>query len=181
MSRKCPLFFLLSLPLLALIAGCSGSSESRNPVTEGFRREIETAGRGLVASLAEPMARGDRAAVRKILSVEAAKSRSDAKAAERQVIVLDSKGVVYECDVPFMCDAPRDYSRTDIVGRALKGKTGSHGKIYGANDKELFLVLTPIPKEGEMTGLLGIVYDAEAVRRERGVQEKEFLAMTFSP
>jgi len=181
MSRKSPLLFLLSLPLLALLAGCSGSSGSKNPATEGFRREVETVARGLVTSLAEPMARGDRAAVRKILSVEAAKSRADAKAAGRQVIVLDRKGVVYECDVPFVCDAPRDYSRTDIVGRALKGKTGSHGKIYAANDKQLFLVLTPIPKEGEKDGLLGIVYDAEAVRRERGVQEKEFLAMTFSP
>jgi hypothetical protein len=181
MSRKSPLLFLLSLPLLALLAGCSGSSGSKNPATDRFRREVETVARGLVTSLAEPMARGDRAAVRKILSVEAAKSRSDAKAAGRQVIVLDRKGVVYECDVPFVCDVPRDYSRTDIVGRALKGKAGSHGKIYAANDKQLFLVLTPIPKEGEKDGLLGIVYDAEAVRRERGVQEKEFLAMTFSP
>jgi hypothetical protein len=175
MARKSPLFFLLSLPLLALLAGCSGSSESMNPTTEGFRREVETVARGLVASLAGPMARGDRAAVRKILSADAA------KAAGRQVIVLDRKGVVYECDVPFVCDAPRDYSRTDIFTRALKGKTGSHGKIYAANDKELFLILTPIPKEGEKDGLLGIVFDAESVRRERGVQEKDFLAMIFSP
>jgi hypothetical protein len=161
MSRKCPLYFLLSLPLLALLAGCSGSSESKNPATEGFR--------------------GDRAAVRKILSADAAKARSEAKGAGRQVIVLDRKGVVFECDVPFVCDVARDYSRNDLFARALKGKNGSHGKIYAANDKELFLVLTPIPKGGEKDGLLGIIYDAESVRRERGVQEKEFLAMTFSP
>jgi hypothetical protein len=181
MRRKSPPFFLFCLPLFALLAGCSGTSESRNPAAEGFRLEVETVARGLVASLAEPMARGDRAAVRKILAAEAAKARSDAKAAGRQVIVLDRKGVVYECDVPFVCDVPRDYSRTDVVGRALKGKGGGKGKIYAANDKELFLVLAPIPKEGEKDGLLGLVYDAETVRRERGVQEKEFLAMAFSP
>jgi hypothetical protein len=181
MSRKSPLYFLLSLPLLVLLAGCSGSSESKNPATEGFRLEVETVAHGLVASLAEPMSRGDRAAVRKILSADAAKARSEAKGAGRQVIVLDRKGVVFECDVPFVCDVARDYSRNDLFARALKGKNGSHGKIYAANDKELFLVLTPIPKGGEKDGLLGIIYDAESVRRERGVQEKEFLAMTFSP
>jgi hypothetical protein len=181
MTRKSPLLFLLFLSLIPFLIGCSGSSESRNPATEGFRREVETATRVLVASLADPMARGDRVAVRKILSDDAAKAGSDAKAIGRQVIVLDRKGVVYECDTPFVCDAARDYSRTDLFSRALKGKTGSHGKIYAANDKELFLVLTPIPKEGEKNGLLGIVCDAESVRRIRGVQEKEFLAMTFSP
>ena len=182
MERKRPRFATILLLLsLAVLAGCTGTSASKNPAAEDFRKEVEATARRMVPLLVEPMTRGDRGAVRQILSSERKRVLSAPNAVLMQTVVLDPKGVVFECDIPFVCDTSRDYSRLDLVAGALKGKAGRHGKIYTANNKEAFIVLTPISLKGEKEGLLGLVYDADRLLRERGVTEREFLAMNFSP
>jgi len=176
-NRPAPILLLLSL---AVLAGCNGAAPPKNPAAENFRKEVEASARRMVPLLVEPMTRGDRGAVRRILSSERTKALSEQNAVLMQTVVLDPKGVVFECDIPFVCDTSRDYSRIDLVRGALKGKAGSHGKIYTANNREAFIVLTPISLKGEKEGLLGLVYDADRLLRERGVTEKEFLAMHFS-
>ncbi|MBM2827992.1 MAG: hypothetical protein HW408_524 [Actinobacteria bacterium] len=168
---------LLTLPLFC---GCTGTVSSKNPSVADLGKDVETIARRMVGSLAEPMSRGDSDAVGRILAAERKALGAGRGGGLSQFIVLDRKGVVLVCDVPFVCDDARDYSRTDLVSRALKGKQGSHGKIYASNNKEMFLVLTPIPAQGEKDGLLGLLFDAETLARERKVTEKEFLAMKFS-
>ncbi len=164
---------LLTLPLFC---GCTGSVASKNPSVADFGKDVESTARRMVGALAEPMSRGDRDAVGKILAAE----RKARGGGVTQFIVLDRKGVVFVCDIPFVCDDARDYSRTNLVSRALKAKQGAHGKFYASNNKEMFLVLTPIPAQGEKDGLLGLLFDAETLARERKLTEKEFLAMKFS-
>ena len=179
MNGRCwtAISLLLTLPLFW---GCTGTVASKNPSVSGFHKEVETTFRRMVGALAEPMSRGDSEEVGRILAAERKALGPARGGGLTQFIVLDRKGVVFVCDVPFVCEDARDYSRTDLVSRALKSKHGSHGKVYGSNNKEMFLVLTPIPAQGDKDGLLGLVFDAETVIRERKMTEKEFLAMKFS-
>jgi hypothetical protein len=148
---------------LALIASCIPSAPG--PAAESFKKEVQATKAALAPSLMDAVARREPLA---------GKSGSPFTCG---ITVLDPHGITLASATiaPGEPIKRLDYSRYEVVMKALKGRKIVKAKLYLQDRTTLYVVVIPLVRQGEALGLLVLAFDAADLRDRVGLTEEEFL------
>jgi hypothetical protein len=74
----------------------------------------------------------------------------------------------------------KDYSKYDLVIKAIKSKKIQQQRFFLQDGSDLYLVCAPLIREDKLLGLVAIAISSEDAAKRWGLTEKEFLAIDFN-
>jgi len=177
MSSAMAAALLLSL---ALIASCAPSAPG--PAAESFKKEVQATKASLAPSLIDAVASRDPHSARGILERQCALAREGGSPFTCGITVLDPHGITLASATiaPGEPIKRLDYSRYEVVMKALKERKIVKTKLYLQDRTTLCVVVIPLVRQGEALGLLVLAFDAADLRDRFGLTEEEFLRVDLN-
>jgi hypothetical protein len=158
---------------LALIASCTPSAPG--PAAESFKKEVQATKESLAPSLMDAVASREPRSARSILERQCALAGEGGIPFTCGITVLDSHGITLASATPGETIKRLDYSRYEVVMKALKERKIVKAKLYLQDHSTLYVVSIPLVRQGEVLGLLVLAFDAADLRNRFGLTEEEFL------
>jgi hypothetical protein len=150
-----------------------------SPAAAAFRRDLrETLGK-LSKVLVEPVCQGDAAACEQAITSLYPEIPKDTMTFPFHVGVINQTGILIYT-IPPVKSIGDDYSQYQAVKDALRERRIQNVRLYAPNGKELFLIISPLRKKGQVAGLLVLRLDPLQVRKKWGLTEQEFLALDLN-
>jgi len=170
MSRARGAALLLSL---ALIVSCAPSAPG--PAAESFKKEVQATKESLAPSLMDAVANREPRSARSIVERQCDQAEKRGRPFSCGITVLDHHGITLASATPGEPIRRLDYSRYEIVMKALKERKIVKAKLYLQDRTTLYVVGIPLVRQGEVLGLLVLAFDAADLRNRFGLTEEEFL------
>jgi hypothetical protein len=175
MSRATAAALLLSL---ALIASCAPSAPG--PAAEAFKKEVQATKEFLAPSLMDAVASREPRSARRILERQCALAGKSGRPFSCGITVLDTHGITLASATPGEPIKRLNYSRYEVVMKALKERKIVKAKLYLQDRTNLYVVGIPLVRQGEALGLLVLAFDASDLRERFGLTEEEFLRVDLN-
>jgi hypothetical protein len=96
------------------------------------------------------------------------------------ITVLDPHGITLASATPGEPIKRLNYSRYEVVMKALKERKIVKAKLYLQDRTTLYVVGIPLVRQGEALGLLVLAFDAADLRDRFGLTEEEFLRVDLN-
>lgn len=162
-----------------VLGACSAAEKPLTPAAATFKKDMrETIGK-LAQVLVEPVCRADAAACEQAIISIYPKAFQDTLAFPFHVGVVNQEGILIYT-IPPVKDLGDNYSQYQGVREALKERRIKNVRLYAPNGKELYLILAPLQKKGQMVGLLILRLDPAHVKQKWGISEAEFLRLELN-
>lgn len=165
---------------LAVLAACAPSSPGPSGAGEAFRKEVLATKESLAPSLMDALARREPRTVRRILEKRCALARESGRPFTCGITILDPNGITLASATPGEPIRRRDYSRYELVMKALKERKTVKAKLYLQDRTTLYAVAIPLVRQGEALGLLMLAFDATDLGNRFGLAEEEFLSLDLN-
>lgn len=177
MSSAIGVTLLLSL---ALIASCAPSAPG--PAAESFKKEVQATKESLAPSLMDAVASREARSARSILERQCALAGKSGRPFSCGITVLDHHGIALASATiaPGEPIKRLDYSRYEVVMKALKERKIVKAKLYLQDHSTLYAVVIPLVRQGEALGLLVLAFDTADLRDRLGLTEEEFLRVDLN-
>ena len=165
---------------LALIASCDPSAPG--PAEESFKKEVQATKESLAPSLMDAVASREPRSARGILERQCALAREGGSPFTCGITVLDPHGITLASATIAPGEPVKrlDYSRYEVVMKALKERKIVKAKLYLQDRTILFVVVVPLVRQREALGLLVLAFDATDLRDRFGLTEVEFLRVDLN-
>ena len=163
---------------LALIASCAPSTPG--PAAESFKKEVQATKESLAPLLMDAVANREPRSARSILERQCALAREGGRPFSCGITVLNSHGITLASATPGEPIKRLNYSRYEVVMKALKERKIVKAKLYLQDRTTLCIVGIPLVRKGEALGLLVLAYDAADLRDRFGLTEEEFLRLDLN-
>jgi hypothetical protein len=171
--------------LIFLLVGGSGCGKKESPVTKGgleFKKQIEEMLQKLEPLLLESASKEDRKTAETTLE----KFASDAfqKSWVRPLIMglLDKRGIVLaRWPGTVSSSSGDDFAQYTAFKKVLKDRKIFQERLFLQGGQNTLLLCVPLPREGEMEGILVFTFRPGDLKEQIGLSEEEFLAMDFNP
>lgn len=166
------------LVCLALLASCAPSAPG--PAAESFKREVQATKEYLAPSLMDAVSHREPGSAKGILERQCTLAREGGRPFTCGITVLDPHGIALASATPGELIKRLDYSRYEIVMKALKERKIVKAKLYLQDHTTLYVVGIPLVRQGEALGLLVLAFDASDLRDRFGLTEEEFLKLDLN-
>jgi len=150
------------LVCLALLASCSPSAPG--PAAESFKREVHATKQSLAPSLMDAVSHREPGSAKGILERQCTLAREGGRPFTCGITVLDPHGITLASATPGELIKRLDYSRYEIVMKAMKERKIVKAKLYLQDHTTLYVVGIPLVRQGEALGLLVLAFDASDLR-----------------
>ncbi|MGQ9688947.1 MAG: hypothetical protein ACUVXF_09205 [Desulfobaccales bacterium] len=183
MNMPCPgkLSLVLGLGLsvaLILHLGCQEAKPPLSPKAVTFTKEIQSLINRIVPPLVEPVGRKEMPVVQKELIRVFSICGKECEGVFYNVFILDRDGVLTAVYPP--TEVKRfQFTNYKMVRKALDEKKPNQSILYMPDGTATYVICLPLLRAGEVTGILALGFDGEALQQKRGISTKEFLALTF--
>jgi hypothetical protein len=168
----------------AALTACGPEAAEPSPQARAFVSQVKSALSGLTPLLVAPLVKQDVKAAEEILGQHLHKAARNGKPPPYQVGLLDSQGRFFASSDPLSAKQKMpqaafsgiDYSNYQIVNKIRKSRRIVQGVLYLAEAKA-FMVAGPVLKEGELVGILGLMFSYSYLTDKAGLSQEEFLAL----
>lgn len=160
--------------MLVLTAACTPSAPAPSKASEAFRQEVLAARESLSAALMDAAARREQRAAGRILEQTCSLARDSGRPFACGITVLDNHGITLASATPGATIRRLDYSRYEVVTRALTERKIVKTKLYLQDRSTLYVVAMPLERRGEILGLLVLAFDQSDLTGRLGLTEEEF-------
>jgi hypothetical protein len=166
--------------LVILLFGCQAREAQLSPGAATFKQEIKNCLTGLSASLMEPVAKKDLAGIRAALEKVESPAVKLCRLCPFEMGVTDPSGETL-ASYPIRGDGKgKDYSKYDLVIKAIKSKKIQQQRFFLQDGSQLFLICAPLIREDKLIGLVAIAVSSVEASNRWGLTEKEFMAIDFN-
>jgi hypothetical protein len=163
-----------------LLFGCQAREAPLSPGAASFKHEIKTCLTNISDSLMEPVAKKDVAGIRAALEKVESPAVKLCRLCPFELGVTDPSGETLAI-YPVKGDGKgKDYSKYDLVIKAIKSKKIQQQRFFLQDGSDLYLVCAPLIREDKLLGLVAIAISSEDAAKRWGLTEKEFLAIDFN-
>jgi hypothetical protein len=151
-----------------------------SPGAASFKHEIKTCLANISDSLMEPVAKRDVAGIRAALEKVESPAVKLCRLCPFELGVTDPSGETLAI-YPVKGDGKgKDYSKYDLVVKAIKSKKIQQQRFFLQDGSDLYLICAPLVREDKLIGLVAIAISSEDAAKRWGLKEKEFLAIDFN-
>jgi hypothetical protein len=165
---------------MTLLAGCTPSQTGPPGAGESFRKEVQAARDSLAPALMDAVADREPRSARTILDKQCALAKEASNPFACGITVLDHHGITLASATPGEPIKRLDYSRYEVVMKALKERKIVKAKLYLQDRTTLYVVGIPLVRQREALGLLVLAFDASDLRDRFGLTEEEFLRVDLN-
>lgn len=173
----------LGLALLVatmVFCGCQAKQPPLSPAAAAFKQEIKNCLVNLSTALIEPVAKKDMAAINAALSKIESPAVKLCTLCPFQIGVLNQYGEGLAAYPPKSGNNARNYSRYDLIAKAIKSKKIHQQRFFLQDGSGLYLICAPIVRADNVIGLVVIAVNSEDATKRWGLTEKDFLALNFN-
>jgi hypothetical protein len=165
---------------LAVLASCAPSAPG--PAAESFKKEVQATKASLAPSLMDAVSRREPRLARSVLERQCALAGKSGSPFTCGITVLDHQGITLASATLAPGEPMKrlDYSRYEVVMKALKERKIVKAKLYLQDRTTLYVVGIPLVRQGEALGLLVLAFDAADLRDRFGLTEEEFLRVDLN-
>lgn len=165
---------------MALLAGCAPSPSGPPGAGESFRKEVLATRESLAPVLMDAVAGREPRSAHGILEQRCSLAKEDGRPFTCGITVLDRHGITLASATPGEPIKRLDYSRYEIVMKALSLRKIVKAKLYLQDRSTLYVVGIPLVRQGDVVGLLVLAFDAADLRNRFGLTEEEFLKLDLN-
>jgi hypothetical protein len=165
---------------MALLAGCAPSSTEQPVAGESFRKEVLAARESLAPTLMDAVAGREPRSARSILEQQCSLAQKGGSPFTCGITVLDQHGITLASATPGEPIKRLNYSRYEIVMKALKDRKIVKAKLYLQDRTTLCVVVIPLLRQGETLGLLVLAFDAADLRDRFGLTVDDFMRLDLN-
>ena len=97
------------------------------------------------------------------------------------IAILDKNGISITSTSPRKSSQRIDYSHYESITKSLREKRIVHTRLFLQDGTKVFVISSPLVKDGKVLGLLVLGYFSTEVQRNWGLTEAEFLEINFNP
>ena len=166
--------------LAALAAACAPSAPGPGDAGESFRKEVLATKESLAASLSDAVARREPRQARLILEQTCDVARGKEQPFTCGITVLDHHGITLASATPGEPIRRLNYSRYEVVMKAMKERRIVKTKLYLQDRTTLYVVAIPLERQGEVLGLLALTFDAADLKARYGLTEQDFMRVDLN-
>jgi hypothetical protein len=144
-----------------------------------FKQEVKECLARLSGGLADPVAKGDQAAINAAITKIEPDAVKLCRLCPFRVAVLNRLGdtlTIY----PFKKDAMGNFSNYEAVTRTLKTRKITQQRLYLQDGAKIYAVGAPLLKGEELLGILVLTINGEEADKKWGITQKEFLALDLN-
>lgn len=163
-----------------LVFGCQAREAPLSPGAASFKHEIKNCLTNISASLMEPVAKKDVAGIRAALEKVESPAVKLCRLCPFEIGVTDPSGETLAVYPVKGDDKGKDYSKYDLVIKAIKSKKIQQQRFFLQDGSELYLVCAPLIRQDTLIGLVAIAISSVEASKRWGLTEKEFMAIDFN-
>lgn len=163
------------LILAAFAASCTPSEPLTSEAVRSFKKEVQETKASLTPALVDAVASREPRRVKTILDQNCLAMKDRGQSFSCGVTVLDRHGITLASASPGEPVRRLDYSRYEVVMRALKNSKPIKAKLFLQDRTTLYAVGFPLAQDGEAAGLLVLTFDAQDLKNRYGLTEEAFL------
>ncbi len=166
--------------LVACVSGCALPESGQSEAIRSFKKEVTDARNVLAPALTDTIANGSPREAASILEKQCALASKEGRPFACGITVLDHLGITLASAT--LGDPTRrlNYSRYEVVMKALKGKKVVKTRLFLQDRTTLYIVGIPLVRDGDALGLLVLAFDASDLRNRFHLTEEEFLKMELN-
>jgi len=172
--------WLAMVVAVSLCCGCQAKPAPLSPGAATFKREIVNCLTNLSATLTEPVAKKDAAAIAAALQKAESPAVKLCRLCPFQVGVLDQTGEVLAIYPPKSGNNSKNYSSYDLVTKTINSKKIQQRRFFLQNGSELYLICGPLIREGQVIGLVVIAINSQDAVKRWGLTDKDFAGLDFN-
>jgi len=165
---------------LSLLSGCAPSSPGPSKAGEAFKKEVLAARDSLAPALMDAVAKRESRSTKKILEQRCALAMEGGSPFACGITVLDNHGITLASASPGEPIKRIDYSRYEVVMKALKERKVVKARLFLQDGTRLYVVAIPLVRNGESIGLLGLAFDSADLRNRFGLTEDDFMMVDLN-
>jgi hypothetical protein len=174
------LLWLALVVAATLLLGCQAKPPPLSPAAASFKHEIKNCLTNLSATLMEPVAKKDVAAINAALEKVESPAVKLCRLCPFQVGVLNQFGEALAIYPPRSGNGTKNYSNYDMVTKATSSKKIQQQRFFLQNGSELYIICAPLVRENKVIGLIAIAINSKEAENRWGFQTKEFLGLDFN-
>ena len=164
-----------------LFCGCQAKQPTLSPEAAHFKHDIKTCLDNLSATLREPVAQKDVAAINAALEKVESPAVKLCRLCPFRIGVLDKFGEALAVYPPQPNRYQgKNYSGYKLISEALKSKRIQQQRFYLQNGSELFIICAPLLQQDNVIGLVAIAVNSVEAAKKWGISDKQFLALDFN-
>ncbi len=171
----------LALTVIAVIlTACAPETPGPSKAGEAFKKEVLAAKQSLSAPLSDALAHREPRSLGRILDQTCNLARSKGEPFTCGITVLDRHGITLASATPGGPAKRLDYSRYEVVMKALEERRIVKAKLYLQDRSTIYVVAIPLERKGEVVGIMGLAFDASDLRDRFGLTEQEFMRVDLN-
>ena len=174
---------LVIITLLFLSVGAGGCGKKEPPLSQkalSLKKEAKEKIEKYSPAFVGPLSKGDKAAVQETLGKLSIELTKDGQPLTWGAAVLDKDGIALGALASGGPQAGLDYSNMKPVAEALKTGKMAQGKYYRQDGFNAYYVVKPLIRQDAVVGLFVLGLSVKELIENRGISEKEFMAIDFN-
>jgi len=172
---------IVTLTLFSMgTAGCEKKEPPLSKEVLSLKQEVKERIEKYAPAFIDPLSRKNKAAVQEAMARLSLELTRGGQPLTWGAAVLDTEGVALGSCTSGGPQAGLNYSNIKPVTEALKYQKMTQGKFYRQDGFCAYYVLKPLTHQGRFVGLFVLGLSAKELIENKGVSEKEFLAIDFN-
>jgi len=182
MARKAGRFVLLCFFLVLLFSfpACK-PAPAPSSAAVAFKKEVRDNIEKLSPPFAEALQKGNGKQVETALMQTCAEADRTGTPFSCCIAILDKNGISITSTSPRKSSQRIDYSHYESIKKSLREKRIIHTRLFLQDGTKVYVISSPLLKDGTLHGLLVLGYFSTEVQRHWGLTEAEFLEINFNP
>ena len=171
------------IALIFLSVGTGGCGKKEPPLSQkalSLKKEAKEKIEKYSPAFVGPLSKGDKAAVQETLGKLSIELTKDGQPLTWGAAVLDKDGIALGALASGGPQAGLDYSNMKPVAEALKTGKMAQGKYYRQDGFNAYYVVKPLIRQDAVVGLFVLGLSVKELIENRGISEKEFMAIDFN-
>lgn len=182
MARKAGLLALLCVCLvLSLSFPACKPAPAPSSAAVAFKKEVRDNIEKLSPPFTEALQKGNGKQIETALVQACAKADQSGTPFSCGIAVLDKNGISITSTSPRKSSQRIDYSHYESIKKSLREKRVIHTRLFLQDGTKVYVISSPLLKDGILHGLLVLGYFSTEVQRNWGLTEAEFLEINFNP
>ena len=178
--------FLLSLGMFLLwpiLLGPSGFVTAATDAGQSaptFKEEVKIAIKKWSVSLIDSVSKNDIDAIQAVLDQIISDAEKEGKPIRFGIGILDKNGAAITGRYITGTFRKRDFSKYKFVRNAFKKKKIIQDRLYSQDSSEILIICAPLVQRKSVVGGLVLEFNPTEVKRDYGLNTKQFLALDFN-
>lgn len=169
----------LLICLVMLLLGCQAQEPPLSKGAAAFKQEVQDTLDKFSSVLIEPVSEGNVGDINSAIHKVYAKAIREGRPLPFAVAILD-KDAVRLTSYPSKPYNIQKFSNYRAVVKALKKRQTAQGRLYLQGGAQLYVVCSPLLRQGKLAGVIILCLDAPKVNKKWGVSEEDFLGINFN-